>query len=161
MTDSDDKANVPWSVKGVSKEAREAVKKAAAEEGVTMGEWLSKVIRAAESAPADPLPDDDDLVLVEREETTMAGPLADAVSETGLAVGGDAGTAAGTEDLRAGVASRVAEAEDRILAVVEPLQEIIQQLSTRLEALERMAGAPGETRDTTSLPQSYRKVGWD
>ena len=35
---------MPWSVKGVSDEAREIAKQAAAEHGMTIGDWLSTVI---------------------------------------------------------------------------------------------------------------------
>ena len=49
MVKPDNKMNIPWSIKGVSKEARAAAKKAAASEGITMGEWLSRAIRTAEN----------------------------------------------------------------------------------------------------------------
>ncbi len=35
----------PWSIKGVSVEARDFVRTAAAERGITMGEWLTNVIQ--------------------------------------------------------------------------------------------------------------------
>ena len=35
----------PWSIKGVSLEARDFVRSAASERGITMGEWLTKVIQ--------------------------------------------------------------------------------------------------------------------
>ena len=37
--------NFPWSIKGVSTEARDFAKTAAAERGITMGEWLTNVIQ--------------------------------------------------------------------------------------------------------------------
>jgi len=39
------KANMPWSLKGVSPEARRAAKVAAQRAGVPLGVWLSRVIR--------------------------------------------------------------------------------------------------------------------
>ncbi len=46
------KPAVPWSVKGVEPEAREAAKRAARGSGMTLGAWLSRKIREAE-APDD------------------------------------------------------------------------------------------------------------
>ena len=48
------KPGIPWSVKGINSEAREAAKHAARRSGVTLGEWLNTVIReqADEPAPA-------------------------------------------------------------------------------------------------------------
>jgi localization factor PodJL len=49
--------NLPWSIKGVSAEAREAAKQAARSAGLPLGLWLSRVIRevaaqeAAERGP--------------------------------------------------------------------------------------------------------------
>lgn len=37
----------PWSVKGVSPETREAVKRAARKSGKTMGEWIDEALRLA------------------------------------------------------------------------------------------------------------------
>jgi len=39
------KQPLPWSLKGVSRAAREAAKAAAKREGVPLGVWLSRVIR--------------------------------------------------------------------------------------------------------------------
>ena len=39
--------NSPWSVKGVSPETREAVKKAARRAGQTIGEWMDENLRIA------------------------------------------------------------------------------------------------------------------
>jgi hypothetical protein len=116
-----DKMNIPWSVKGVSKEARAAGKKAAALEGVTMGEWLSRAIRTAKQ----------DTSVMSANETPVANPggmvlstSRDVVKSTGS-----------TEALRRGISDRIAQSEVRIFGLVEPLQEIIQQLSSRIESL--------------------------
>ena len=42
---ANNKIDMPWSIKGVSSEARTLAKAAAAREGVTMGEWVSQAIR--------------------------------------------------------------------------------------------------------------------
>ncbi len=54
MTDScknDAAITIPWSVKGVSAKARQTAKDKAAEEGVTIGTWVSRAIRAAAQDP--------------------------------------------------------------------------------------------------------------
>jgi hypothetical protein len=146
MKDPNDKSHMPWSVKGVSKAAREAAKVAAAEQGVTMGEWLSKAIKSSDYTP-----------------------------EPGaITAGANLGTApvriegvrdlASPERLKTDITVSIAESETRILAMVEPLQDIIHQLSSRIEALEqRPLPSP---QDPTSIagasrPSDYRKTGWD
>ena len=36
--------NFPWSIKGISIEARKLAKEGAAKEGLTIGQWLKKII---------------------------------------------------------------------------------------------------------------------
>lgn len=40
--------NVPWTLKGVSEEARAAARRAAERSGQTLGEWLSETIRTTD-----------------------------------------------------------------------------------------------------------------
>jgi localization factor PodJL len=51
------KPGIPWSVKGIDSEAREAAKHAARRSGMTLGEWLNTVIRdqADDIAPQKPV----------------------------------------------------------------------------------------------------------
>jgi hypothetical protein len=42
--------SMPWSLKGVSREARRAAKSAAREAGLPIGAWLSRAIRATAAA---------------------------------------------------------------------------------------------------------------
>lgn len=149
MADTDPKKDMPWSVKGVSKEAREVVKKAAAEQGVTMGEWLSRAIRADLEQTGE---SNSDIV-----EATPAVP-------TGPAEPSEAtGPRDVEERLRRGIAAKIAESESRILNVVEPLQEIIQQMAVRIELLENRAATAAETSRPKAIdpPTGYRKTGWD
>lgn len=158
MADPDLKKNMPWSVKGVSKEAREVVKKAAAEQGITMGEWLSQVIR-------------DDLGAGPDSETALEPVVrADPSAEPGTPLDGRAVeppnggiSEAAKDQLRRGIADKIAESEKRILNVVEPLQEIIQEMAMRIELLEnrepRAVDQPQSER-IDGLP-TYRKTGWD
>lgn len=149
MASSVDKANIPWSVKGVSREAREAVKRAATAEGVTIGEWLSRAIREADEFPAAP----------ESQEETDA--IVTAIRQSGDITSSHVGSA---KALRSGLAERISEAEDRIIGVVEPLQEIIQQLAKRIEALERGESLPAPGRHQAlknPLPPALRKTNRD
>jgi len=52
------KPGIPWSVKGIDTEMREAAKHAARRSGMTLGEWLNTVIReqADEIEPPRPMP---------------------------------------------------------------------------------------------------------
>ena len=36
--------NFPWSIKGISIEARKLAKEGAAKEGLTIGQWLKKIV---------------------------------------------------------------------------------------------------------------------
>jgi len=139
MVKPDNKMNIPWSVKGVSKEARAAAKKAAASEGVTMGEWLSRAIRTAGN----------DSSVVSTTQTGIAVPAALA-----LPASRDVVTSTGSiEALRHSISDRIAQSEVRILGVAEPIQEIIQQLASRIESLEsRTLGLPREALPPVSVP---------
>jgi hypothetical protein len=146
MKDPNDKSHMPWSVKGVSKAAREAAKAAAAEQGVTMGEWLSKAIKSSDRTP-DP------------ENNTADASLGSAPAQIeGVQ---DLPT---PERLRSDIAASIVASETRILAMVEPLQDIIHQLSSRIEALEQRP--PPHASDVKSIASSnqhsnYCKTGWD
>jgi hypothetical protein len=150
MTNPDPKANIPWSVKGVSKEAREAAKKAAGEQGITMGEWLTRAIRSGDAVDSDSLP----------EATSGSGDAAPAHETAESNIADINGT---SDQLRRGITERIAQSENRILAVVGPLQEIIQQMALRIEALEdRGTMQPAEHSAPTRIPANvYRKTSWD
>ncbi len=45
------KSNIPWSVKGIDPEAREAAKVAARKAGMTLGEWLNSLILQSGELP--------------------------------------------------------------------------------------------------------------
>ena len=146
MARTDSKKDMPWSVKGVSKEAREVVKKAAAEQGVTMGEWLSQAIRADLDGSRASKQVVEDTMVAEPPATTRGAGSRDA-----------------EESLRRGIAEKIAESETRILNVVEPLQEIIQQMALRIELLEDRSAAAVKNNRPKALdgPPRFRKTGWD
>lgn len=107
---------LPWSLKGVSPEAREIAKKAAAQQGITIGEWVSRAIRdVGPDQQAGTLPDD-----------------APASGETSLSafaeMDGDA--------VRDAVRARIYDSEERVAHMVGPLQDIIERLSRRMTRIE-------------------------
>ncbi|EKE78526.1 MULTISPECIES: hypothetical protein [Oceanibaculum] len=110
--------NMPWSIKGVSPEAREAARKAVESGDMTMGEWLSEAIRA-----------------VAAEERGVASAPEPAAAQTEV-----------TEDRLEPLAERIAAAERRTALMVAPLHELLETIARRLEGLEnRLPSAPAPT----------------
>lgn len=105
----------PWSIKGVSVEARDFVRTAAAERGITMGEWLTNVIQdetnAFESIGETQQKIDDGLN-THSKRTAIPKPAEDSVLK------------------------KLDETEGRVLESMKPLKEILLKLSLRIEALE-------------------------
>ena len=105
----------PWSIKGVSVEARDFVRTAAAERGITMGEWLTNVIQN-ETKAFESTGDS-------RQRTNDVFKTPQMVTEVPKRA----------EDR---LLKKLDETEDRVLEAVKPLKEIVLKLSLRLEALE-------------------------
>lgn len=110
---------IPWSLKGVSDDAREAARAAAEAEGMTVGAWLDLAIRnaagrelGANDGPAKPPVDD-----------PAAAPAAPAADDPLLAA------------IR-GIARQIDDADARARASVEPLAEAVDELRRRLEKME-------------------------
>lgn len=117
MARGKDKNPLPWSIKGISPEAREAAKSAAATDGLTMGEWMSRAIRRAGG------------------EAEVDGPAADRTASPVPALD--------TAALEAEIAKRIRGTEERLLGVVEPLYDIVEELRRRLDRLEARGPAGG------------------
>tara|TARA_Y100001933_G_scaffold26349_1_gene22209 strand:+ start:37 stop:405 length:369 start_codon:yes stop_codon:yes gene_type:complete len=105
----------PWSIKGVSVEARDFVRTAAAERGITMGEWLTTVIQNETKA----FESTDD----SQQKTNDGFKTPQMVTEIPKRA----------ED---SLLKKLDETEGRVLEAVKPLREIVLKLSLRLEALE-------------------------
>lgn len=105
----------PWSIKGVSVEARDFVRTAAAERGITIGEWLTTVIRN-ETKAFESTGDS-------RQRTNDVFKTPQMVTEVPKRA----------ED---SLLKKLDETEGRVLEAVKPLREILLKLSLRLEALE-------------------------
>ena len=105
----------PWSIKGVSVEARDFVRTAAAERGVTMGEWLTNVIQnetKAFESTGDSQQKTNDVFKTPQMVTEVPKRAEDSLLK------------------------KLDETEGRVLEAVKPLREILLKLSLRLEALE-------------------------
>ena len=105
----------PWSIKGVSAEARDFVRTAAAERGITMGEWLTNVIQnetKAFESTGDSQQKTNDVFKTPQMVTEVPKRAEDSLLK------------------------KLDETEGRVLEAVKPLREILLKLSLRLEALE-------------------------
>ena len=105
----------PWSIKGVSVEARDLVRTAAAERGITMGEWLTNVIQnetKAFESTGDSQQKTNDVFKTPQMVTEIPKRAEDSLLK------------------------KLDETEGRVLEAVKPLREIVLKLSLRLEALE-------------------------
>jgi len=128
---------LPWSLKGVSPEAREIAKKAAAQQGMTIGEWVSRAIRDVGPEP---------------------GSSATAPSSERTGGGSVAASPKDEEALRRAVRQRIYAAEEQIAHVVGPLQDIIERMARRLTRLEEKA--PRAPKETDPIPEQRRLDGW-
>ena len=131
-----DKRTIPWSIKGVSPEAREAARDAVEASGKTMGEWLSEAIQAtalAETAPRMP-------------ETL---PAADLPAERPV-------EAAQIAEWQA-LVERIEAAERRNALMVAPLHEVLTTIARRLESLEsridKQTEAPAQEAPEEDTPE--------
>ena len=105
----------PWSIKGVSVEARDFVRTAAAERGITIGEWLTNVIQnetKAFESTGDSQQKTNDVFKTPEMVTEVPKRAEDSLLK------------------------KLDETEGRVLEAVKPLREILLKLSLRLEALE-------------------------
>lgn len=151
------KPGIPWSVKGIGSEAREAAKDAARRSGMTLGEWLNSVIleqtddlsRSSHVAPARSRPATDTAIrledlahqlarLTQKEQDTTAG----LAYEQGPMGAFDTGT---LERISTRVESNERQSLDAFAAVNERLNSISQQLndSNRVWQPSRPEDVPG------------------
>lgn len=104
--------NMPWSIKGVSADARKIAKSAAMSAGEPMGVWLSRLIDAAS---AQRLGQANQVVV--RPEPPVPAPAELRV------------------DIEA-LSQRLASIERRMLDALQPLDTALSQIGKRLEVLE-------------------------
>jgi len=111
-----DAGNMPWSIKGVSAEARKIAKSAAMASGEPMGVWLSRLIDAASAAK------------LGQASQVAVRPEAPVPAPAELRV-----------DIEA-LTQRLANIERRMLASLQPLDQALAQIGRRLGGT-RGAGA--------------------
>ncbi len=161
MSRRDGKARMPWSVKGVSPEARDLAKTVTSREGETMGDWLSDVIRrvGAAQAAGRPLgpPHRRGLLVPPGRRPIREPARAEAVAESVAARTPDADSVDETAlaDL---VAERIERTETRLVGLLGSLEDIVTRLTDRLERLEGALDDPDQPidrqADRRSLPRS-------
>ena len=105
----------PWSIKGVSVEARDFVRTAAAERGITMGEWLTNVIQ---------------------NETKAFESTSDSQQKTNDVFKTPEMVTEAPKRAEDSLLKKLDETEGRVLKAMKPLRGILLKLSLRLEALE-------------------------
>ena len=105
----------PWSIKGVSVEARDFVRTAAAERGITMGEWLTNVIQ---------------------NETKAFESTGDSQQKTNDVFKTPQMVTEIPKRAEESLLKKLDETEGRVLEAMKPLREILLKLSLRLEVLE-------------------------
>lgn len=175
------RSGVPWSVKGIEPEAREAAKQAARRAGVTLGAWLNQIIMdtgtdevgqqeaapmASQSHYADPrqvAPQP-----ATPEPRTGLDPVAEAVRELVQRVdGSERRTAELTRKLETTVgqlAARIDRPEHDMderysdARTIDPLERKLQQLGERMERAERGRGGGGMRGEDTRTIQTLEKA---
>ena len=115
--------NFPWSIKGVSIEARKIAKDGAMEENITIGQWLKIIIEKEHDKTSRPntIPINTDVSENIYNETKSVNELDTSVVNDLEQI----------EVLRA-----FNKIETKFLNLTKPLQSILAQLSLRMESLE-------------------------
>lgn len=122
---------VPWSVKGIEPEAREAAKVAARREGKTLGQWLNeKIIDASDEEDADISAD----TALRPPASSSGNPMPQQALQIDFSPVTDA-----LRDL----VHRLERSERRSENALTGLDETLADMSTRLERTERMSREPG------------------
>ncbi|MBM3571123.1 MAG: hypothetical protein FJX52_01995 [Alphaproteobacteria bacterium] len=151
-----EKSNLPWSIKGISSEARQIAKERATEAGQPMGSWLSDVIRtisqlerAEAENPGQPAP------VQPKSPTAQTERPMELESERPYDTAGY--KTSGKDDDIAILAQRVAKAERWTAKSVGPLRQAIDAINRRLDVLERPDGQSRQTDDPLALDQAARR----
>ena len=115
--------NFPWSIKGISIEARKLAKEGAAKEGLTIGQWLKIIINK----------DHDETVMSENKslENAKSDIAATKTLKSDLSQPPPMKTYDETMVLEI-----IDQIEKRYLELTTPIQSILSQLSLRMDLLE-------------------------
>ncbi|HEU0072247.1 MAG TPA: hypothetical protein VFS04_13210 [Alphaproteobacteria bacterium] len=127
---------VPWSVKGVEHEAREAAKLAARKAGLPLGVWLSQTIHAAAA----------------QQLKSSSGPTIYASTGGSAAPAGDgvarppALTPEAILESINKLSARISESEARTAEALVPIAEKVARLSAQVEEAKNYPGGGGNSR---------------
>ena len=115
--------NFPWSIKGISIEARKLAKEGAAKEGLTIGQWLKKIINE----------DHDETVISANKslENAKSDIAATKTLKSDLSQPPPMKTYDETMVLEI-----IDQIEKRYLELTTPIQSILSQLSLRMDLVE-------------------------
>ena len=115
--------NFPWSIKGVSIEARKIAKDGAMEENLTIGQWLKIIIEKEHDKASRP-----NTIPINTDAPENIYNETKSVNELDTSVVND------LEQIE--VLSAFNKIETKFLNLTKPLQSILVQLSLRMESLE-------------------------
>ena len=115
--------NFPWSIKGISIEARKLAKEGAAKEGLTIGQWLKIIINK----------DHDETVMSENK--SLENAKSDIAATKTLKSDLSQPPPMKTHD-ETMVLEIIDQIEKRYLELTTPIQSILSQLSLRMDLVE-------------------------
>ena len=115
--------NFPWSIKGISIEARKLAKEGAAKEGLTIGQWLKKIINE----------DHDESVISANKSLENANPEIAATKTLKSDLSQPPPMKTHDEAM---VLELIDQIEKRYLELTTPIQSILSQLSLRMDLVE-------------------------
>jgi len=115
--------NFPWSIKGISIEARKLAKEGAAKEGLTIGQWLKIIINK----------DHDETVISENK--SLENAKSDIAATKTLKSDLSQPPPMKTHD-ETMVLEIIDQIEKRYLELTTPIQSILSQLSLRMDLVE-------------------------
>ena len=115
--------NFPWSIKGISIEARKLAKEGAAKEGLTIGHWLKKIINE----------DHDESVISANKSFENANPEIAATKTLKSDLSQPPPMKTHDETM---VLELIDQIEKRYLELTTPIHSILSQLSLRMDLLE-------------------------
>jgi localization factor PodJL len=140
------RSGVPWSVKGIEPEAREAAKQAAQRAGVTLGAWLNQIIMEAGT---------DEVGRPTSEQRPMAPQPSFAPSSTPQAPQIDMTPVA--EAMRH-IVQRVESSERRTSDLARQLEQTVGHLASRLDQSERAMEQSSEQRTLDPLERKIQHL---
>ena len=115
--------NFPWSIKGISIEARKLAKEGAAKEGLTIGQWLKKIINE----------DHDETVISANKSLENAKSEIAATKTLKSDLSQPPPMKTHDETM---VLEIIDQIEKRYLELTTPIQSILSQLSLRMDLVE-------------------------